>query len=136
MIFGTFDILHPGHINFFEQAKKQGDYLIVVIARDLNVKKIKGEFPINNEITRVDEVKKVGIADEVILGRLNDWFGLIEEIKPDIICLGYDQKDFNLKDELIKRNLDTKIIRLKPHKKEKYKSSKLKLKIYRNKNKD
>ncbi len=127
MVFGTFDILHPGHINFFKQAKGQGDYLIIVVARDLNVKKIKGKFPLNSEQTRMNEIKKTGIADEAVLGRLNDWFGLIEEKKPDTICLGYDQKDFNLKEELKKRNLNIEIIRLKPYKNKKYKSSKLKL---------
>ncbi|HEY4500387.1 MAG TPA: adenylyltransferase/cytidyltransferase family protein, partial [Candidatus Paceibacterota bacterium] len=42
MVFGTFDILHPGHLYFLRAAKKLGDYLIVSLARDVNVRKIKG----------------------------------------------------------------------------------------------
>ena len=35
---GTFDIIHPGHIRFLEEAKKLGDYLIVIVAREKNVR--------------------------------------------------------------------------------------------------
>lgn len=133
MVFGTFDILHKGHMSLFRQAKKHGDYLIAVVARDLNVKKIKGQFPLNREKERLDEVKKAGIADEVILGNLNDWFKLIEEKKPAIICLGYDQNDFNLCEELKKRRLDISIVRLKPYRPEMYKSSKLRFRLKQDK---
>ena len=47
IVFGTFDILHKGHLNLFKQAKQHGDYLMAVIARDKNVKKAKGKFPKN-----------------------------------------------------------------------------------------
>ena len=39
IVFGTFDILHQGHLDFFRQAKQYGDYLIVAVAHDENVKK-------------------------------------------------------------------------------------------------
>ena len=45
MIFGTFDKFHPGHINFLKQSEQYGDYLIVVVARDITVKKLKGKMP-------------------------------------------------------------------------------------------
>ena len=41
MCSGTFDGLHPGHFNFFKQAKSKGDYLTVIVARDENVEKIR-----------------------------------------------------------------------------------------------
>ena len=44
MAFGTFDLMHPGHEYFLRQAKKRGDYLIAVIARDSTVKKLKGKL--------------------------------------------------------------------------------------------
>ena len=44
MVFGTFDGLHEGHLDFFRQAREYGDYLIVAVARDVNVKKIKKSF--------------------------------------------------------------------------------------------
>ncbi|MBU0625913.1 adenylyltransferase/cytidyltransferase family protein [Patescibacteria group bacterium] len=41
MLFGTFDILHPGHEYVFSQAKNYGDCVMVVLARDVTVKKVK-----------------------------------------------------------------------------------------------
>ena len=55
MVFGTFDILHPGHINFFKQAKKYGN-LIAVIARDRTVKQVKGRLPKYSEKQRLKAI--------------------------------------------------------------------------------
>ncbi len=129
MVFGAFDIFHPGHINFLEQARQYGDYLIVVIARDITVKNIKGAWPSNNEKDRLEQIKNSGLANKVILGNLGDKYRVIVNFNPDIICLGYDQNSFtnNLYKELKRLGLsDTKIIRLNPYKPEIYKSSKLK----------
>jgi FAD synthetase len=123
MVFGTFDILHKGHINKFKQAKKHGDSLIIVVARDDTVKKIKKRKPKHNEKTRLKAVKPY--ADKAVLGYKADKYKIIEKYKPDIIALGYDQVSFtkNLGKELKKRKLKTKIIKLKPYKAHKYKSS-------------
>ena len=91
MVFGTFDILHPGHLNFFKQAKKLGDYLIVIIGRDETVQKIKGRFPQNNEKKRLDKIKQQKIVDKTLLGNLDDPYKIIKQEKPDIVALGYDQ---------------------------------------------
>lgn len=127
MAFGTFDIFHPGHINFLKQAKKYGK-LIVVIARDRTVKRIKGKSPYNAEKQRLRLVKASGLADKIILGSLSDRYAAIKNYRPDIIALGYDQKFFvdELKSELKKIKLNAKIIRLKPFQPKKYKSSILK----------
>jgi cytidyltransferase-like protein len=71
IVFGTFDIFHEGHRNFFKQAKEFGDFLIVVVARDGNVLKIKGVLPWNDEESRLAEIKKSGLVDKVILGNKN-----------------------------------------------------------------
>ncbi len=127
MVFGTFDIFHPGHKNFLKQAKKFGDYLIVVVARDETVMKFKRQKTENNEQKRLKNVKKSKLANEVILGSLKDKYAVVKKYKPDIICLGYDQKFFvrGLKKKLKKFGLKTKIVRLEPYKPEIYKSSKL-----------
>ncbi len=119
MVFGVFDVLHKGHLNFFEQARKYGDYLIVVVARDKTVKKIKGNFPRNNEKQRLKTIRKY--ADKSVLGYIRDKYKVIRNFKPDIICLGYDQ-NASLK-ELRKFKIPIK--RLKPYKPNQYKSSKL-----------
>ncbi|MHA1679090.1 MAG: adenylyltransferase/cytidyltransferase family protein, partial [Promethearchaeota archaeon] len=56
LCFGTFDILHPGHVSFLKQARKYGNYLVVVVARDENVKKIKGKYPLDNELKRIENL--------------------------------------------------------------------------------
>lgn len=128
MVFGTFDILHKGHKNFFKQARKYGDYLIVVIARDKTVEQVKGKLPRNNEINRLRTITDNCLADKAVLGSLTDKFAAIKKYKPDFICLGYDQNAFidKLENKLKKFKPNTKIIRLKPYYPNKYRSSLLK----------
>ena len=132
MTFGTFDIFHEGHKNLLGQAREYGDYLIVVIARDKTVEKVKERLPQNNENIRRQVVIESNLADEVILGSLENKYEAIEKYKPDVICLGYDQEAFteNLREKLEKFDLNkTKIIRLKSYHPEKYKSSRLRNKL-------
>ena len=65
------------------------------------------------------------MADRVVLGNLKNKYAIIKKFKPDIICLGYDQKYFidQLKDKIKKLELNIKIIRLKPYKAHIYKIS-------------
>ncbi len=110
---GTFDILHPGHIAFLEEAKKLGDYLIVIVARDKNVK--HKPKPIIPEEQRLKVVSSLKVVDEAVLGDETDIFKPVEKFKPDIIALGFDQhfdEDW-LKNELKKRGLNCKVIRIK-----------------------
>ena len=135
LVFGTFDILHAGHKNFFKQAKFYGDYLIAIIARDKTDLKVKGKIPKNNEFKRATIVAECGLVDKVILGQVRNKYKIINILKPNIICLGYDQNIFtdDLKLKLNEYELNKlKIIRLKPYKPEIYKSSKIK---YQDKNK-
>jgi len=126
--FGTFDILHQGHLDFFKQAKKLGDFLAVVIGRDSNVEKIKGKKPANNEQSRMLEVYNASEVDLALLGDKEDPYKVIEEQKPDIICIGYDQNSYvdGLEEELKKRGINAKIVKLNAFMPEKYKSSKMK----------
>lgn len=125
LIFGTFDGLHPGHINFFEQARKLGDYLIAVVGRDATVNEVKGHFPKRSELLRLKAVKQCRLIDEATLGNLGDPYEIIKKIKPDIIALGYDQNSFskNLSEELKKIGLTAKKVRLEPYKSDIFKSS-------------
>ena len=127
LVAGTFDIIHPGHIFLLKQAKKQGDILIVVIARDKAVKKLKKRRPIFNEKQRLLNLKRLKIADKVLLGNHGNKLKIISQIKPDVICLGYDQKIkiFSLAKSLKKMGLAPKIIRIKSFFPKRYKSSKL-----------
>lgn len=125
MVFGTFDLLHQGHLFLFKKAKELGDELYVIIARDKNVEKFKKNLPKNNEQQRLENIKNIEEI-KAILGNKDDIYKIIEEIKPDIIALGYDQNPQNLKNELEKRNLKIKIVRLEAFKEKEFKSSLLK----------
>ncbi|MFC4542173.1 adenylyltransferase/cytidyltransferase family protein [Halosolutus amylolyticus] len=86
---GTFDILHPGHVHYLEEAAAMGDELIVIVARKANVD--HKEAPICPATQRRDVVGALEAVDEAILGHEEDIFVPIEEIDPDVIALGHDQ---------------------------------------------
>ncbi len=123
MIFGTFDIIHPGHIYILTQAKKLGDFLTVIIARDQTVLEVKNRKSQNTENTRLKNISDLKIADKVILGNIGDKYQVIKEEKPDIIALGYDQRAFvdELQNVLDK---EIKVTRIEPYKEDIFKSSK------------
>jgi cytidyltransferase-like protein len=127
LVFGTFDGVHEGHLNMFNQARKlsKNPYLIVSIARDINVVRIKNKLPFNNEKRRQALVKKTKLADRVVLGSLKNYLAHIVKESPDYIALGYDQIHYteNLKKELKSLGLTPKIRRLKPYKETIYKNS-------------
>jgi len=127
MCAGTFDIIHPGHLYYLSEAKKYGDKLVVVVARDDTSEKMKGKRPLHNEKERLEQIRSLEIVDEAVLGRHGNIFEIIQEIKPDAICLGYDQKvqKQELEDELKKRNIKADVIRISPYMQHVYKSSKM-----------
>lgn len=134
MCFGTFDILHEGHKDYFKQAKEEGDILIVVLARDNHVLQYKKSLWHDEEI-RLNEVAKVPEVDRAILGSAgDDLLVVVEKEKPDVVCLGYDQKtdEARLQKELIKRNVHAEVKRMKAHKPEQYKSTIIKRVIVQN----
>ena len=121
LAFGTFDVLHPGHEFFLKKARALGDTLVVVIARDSNVEKIKGKPAAQGEQERLKAVHALQFVDEAVLGDEPLSFSVVERQKPDIIALGYDQNA----DEKKLRELGFEVARLPAFKPSKFKSSKL-----------
>ena len=108
LVAGTFDLIHPGHIYLFNEAAKVGD-VYVIVATDNNRELYSGERPIIPEQQRLEVVKNIKNVKEARLGRSdNDTLKTVEEINPDIILLGPDQKyDLNtLKEGLKRKGLD------------------------------
>lgn len=111
---GTFEILHPGHLLFLEEAKRLGDELFVIIGRDVNVKKRK-RTPIIPEEQRLKMVSALRMVDKAMLGSEKDMYDPLYSIKPDIVAIGYDQ-DFDedkLERGLRERGFQSKVIRIK-----------------------
>ena len=109
---GTFDILHPGHLYYLTESKNLGDELYVIIARDANVK--HKPRPILPEEQRRVLVAALKPVDHAILGDLTDMFQPIEEIRPDIITIGFNQyfNEENLRKELALRGLKAQVVRI------------------------
>jgi len=84
MCFGSFDILHPGHIYFLKRAKGLGDKLVAVVARDSTIQEVKGITPKYNERDRVEHIRDLKIADKVVMGYETDKYEVIEDFNPEI----------------------------------------------------
>lgn len=127
MVFGVFDRLHPGHISFLRQAARYGNELIVVVARDSSVQELKHKMPSHSEKERLRAIKKNLLANRAVLGDSKlGCYGVIKKYKPDLICLGYDQKTLeeDLKQRMEKEQIPTiRLILLRPHKPEKFHTS-------------
>ncbi len=113
MAAGVFDILHMGHLHYLKEAKKLGDKLVVVVACDETVRQNKHE-PLMVQETRAKMVESMKPVDKVFIGNPGDPFNVVEEIMPDMIALGYDQRheESELIKELKKRGLETEVRRL------------------------
>lgn len=127
MIFGTFDIVHHGHLNLFRQARKYGDTLVAVVARDARVKSIKSKYSVHDEKERKYFLEQIRLIDMVLLGDRKDVYKVIRKIKPDVIVLGYDQINFTdtLQEKITEFGLKTKIVRAKSYRSEKLKTGKI-----------
>ena len=110
MASGVFDLLHIGHLHYLEEARKYGDELIVVVACDETVRRRKHEpiMPAEERRRLVEALKPV---DKAVIGYEDDFLRIVEEIKPDVIALGYDQHFEGLEEMLKERGIEAKIVR-------------------------
>jgi FAD synthetase len=125
MAFGTFDYFHAGHEDYLKQAKSLGDELIVVVARDDTVRKVKGQKSQHNERRRLKDVNQCEFVHKAVLGNSDDKYKVIRKYKPNVIALGYDQFVFTygLKQLFIKEKLSTRIVRMQAFSPDTFKSS-------------
>lgn len=99
LVFGTFDVIHPGHKWFLRKARLQGDRLVAAVARDTFIKEWKGHHPLLDEQSRILALEESGLVDTAILSDSDiRTYGVVDAVKPDFICLGHDQKA--LKDDI------------------------------------
>lgn len=130
MVFGTFDMVHPGHENFFRQARELAPdpHLIASIARDAVVARMKGAPPRHGERERLATVTQHHLVDEAVLGDAEGFVAHIARARPDIIALGYDQKGEyvdGLAEKLSEAGLTVQVEQMKAFKPHMYKTAKL-----------
>ncbi len=114
MATGVFDLLHPGHVAFLREAKALGDELVVVVARDSTAKRFK-HTPITPEGQRLEMVAALKPVDRAVLGNEGDIYEILDDLRPDVIALGYDQvhNEGKILEECKRRGLTrTKVVRL------------------------
>lgn len=128
MVFGTFDMLHEGHLDLFRQARSLTPVptLIVSVARDTAVVRIKGASPRRPEEQRLSLVSACELVDEAVLGDTEGYIAHIIAAHPEIIALGYDQEGEyvqSLEEDLRRAGLATRVTRLTAYKPDVYKTS-------------
>jgi len=92
LVGGCFDLIHYGHIVFLNEAKKKGDYLVVALESDENIKKYKGaDRPIHTQKERAEMLESMKMVDEIIelpeMKNNNDYFNLVQKVKPSVIAV-------------------------------------------------
>ncbi|MGA8604378.1 MAG: adenylyltransferase/cytidyltransferase family protein [Thermoplasmata archaeon] len=118
MATGVFDLLHPGHVFFLVEARKLGDELVVVVARDQTARRLKRE-PYVPEHIRREMVASLKPVDRAVLGSATDIYETVINERPNIIVLGYDQvwNESEVEKECARRGVPVKVVRIpvSPH---------------------
>lgn len=100
VVFGIFDGVHNGHRSLFVQAKKIVEELIVIVGRDTASLMWKGKLPRHAEDERKRLVEAELLVDRAVLGdEEQSSYQVLQELFPNVICLGYDQQQ--LKQDLL-----------------------------------
>jgi FAD synthetase len=119
VVFGIFDGVHGGHRDLLRQAKEHGNELIVIVGRGSASLQWKGVKPKHSERERLSFVQKEQYVDRAVLGdEEQSTYKILEELNPDIICLGYDQEALgrDLKKWMLNTKKRSPVIRLKSFK--------------------
>jgi len=128
LVFGTFDVIHPGHISFLKQAREVGDFIIASVARDDFVFQKKGRKPVHGERERLKNIIDSGMVEAADLSdQITGTYDIVRRRKPDVVCLGHDQHELarDFKSWLASEQLQISTVTLQAYQPEKFKSSKL-----------
>jgi D-beta-D-heptose 7-phosphate kinase/D-beta-D-heptose 1-phosphate adenosyltransferase len=88
---GVFDLLHPGHIRYLQDARREGDALVVGVNSDRSVRAIKGPTrPINSEHDRAEVLAALACVDAVVVFDEDNPRHIIDRLRPDVLVKGAD----------------------------------------------
>ncbi len=127
LLFGTFDGLHEGHIAMLTEARTHAPRIIIALPKDTNVLAAKGHLPMFSWNERASGLQESGLVHDIYAG--DDVLGeyhILDQVKPDVILLGYDQTELSLslKQYFVLHPESTlPMITLAPHQPDRYKSS-------------
>jgi cytidyltransferase-like protein len=126
LVFGVFDGIHDGHRDLFRQARLHGNYVVVAVAPDNIVQQLKHRLPKLELTERIERVAREPGVDEAVAGdELLGSYNVVKSHCPDIVALGYDQKD--LQEDLEARKddfgFDFEIVMLEPYRADEFHSS-------------
>lgn len=94
---GCFDLMHPGHVRYLEQARSLGDMLIVAVNSDASVRRLKGpERPVQNEQDRCEVMAALHCVDFVTVFTEDTPFEIISQLRPDVLVKGGDWSKENI----------------------------------------
>jgi len=111
---GCFDIIHRGHVEYLNQAKSLGDYLIIGVNSDNSVKKLKGKSrPINKENDRAFVLDNLKAVDFVIIFNEDTPYEIIKKTLPDFLVKGGDWKEEDIVGADIVKSNGGKVLSLK-----------------------
>jgi cytidyltransferase-like protein len=114
---GCFDLLHSGHVEFFQEAAKYGD-LYVALGSDKTVFDLKGRVPVNSEEERLFMVKSVACVKDAFISKgsgMLDFLNELEEIKPDFFIVNEDGNIPEKKKLCDDLGIEYKILKREPH---------------------
>lgn len=126
LVFGSFDGLHPGHEHMLTEAKALGDRLVVCLATDATIERLKGHKAFHAYNVRQAALELLPSVDVVVSGDDADGtYSVITTERPDIIAFGYDQQA--LHDDCVawldRHRIEAHTVYLQPFEPQKYKSS-------------
>jgi rfaE bifunctional protein nucleotidyltransferase chain/domain len=91
---GCFDIIHAGHVEYLQQARRQGDFLVLGLNDDSSIRSIKGAGrPVNEELQRARVLAALGCVDAVVLFGEDTPINLISTLCPDVLVKGADWEE-------------------------------------------
>lgn len=132
MAAGTFDLLHPGHVYYLQQAKRLGTHLIVVVARDKTVLRMKKRRPVFNERHRLHMVRALKPVSKAVFGSSNGrMLDIVRKVNPQVIALGYDQwpNEKRMRMQLAEMGLHPRIVRVRAKRPREWKSSRIRARV-------
>lgn len=94
---GVFDLLHPGHVRYLQDARREGDALIVGVNSDRSVHAIKGPArPITPEAERAEILAALSCVDAVVIFDEDNPQQVIDRLQPDVLVKGADWAPDNI----------------------------------------